>query len=311
MADHTRLTCNQVSRDFRLTDVYGSVVKEILASCVRATTRPSALAPKELSFGRLKAISRTRYPEYDEESKTVSVRETRATFRRMLDENRRVREFVVPNGAMLNGRLVRHDDVPDVAGFELPPVTLLSDSPFGGFGTRAATMKVTANGTRTSPIKRGVWVAERLLGVSIPAPRSNIERIESDTRDAKTLRKQLALHSAHSSCVGCHAKFDGFGFALESFDVMGNFRSKYRIAGSGNEQKWQEGWPVDSSGLTPVGKAFASIKEWRVLLVQHREQLARVVTRHLVTSATGEATSRVDQARVDAIVTQAAKDQYG
>ena len=167
------------------------------------------------------------------------------------------------------------------------------------------------NGTLTAPIKRGVWVAERWLGVSIPAPPSNVERIAPDTRDAKTLREQLALHSAHSSCAGCHAKSDGYGFALESFDVMGNFRSKYRIAGSGKEQKWQEGRPVDSSGLTPDGKAFASIKEWRALLVQHPEQLARGVTRHLVTSATVEATWPVDQARVDAIVTEAAKDQYG
>jgi hypothetical protein len=251
------------------------------------------------------------YPEYDDELKIASVRETRATFRRMLNENRSIRDFVAPDWAMLNGRLARHYGVPDVEGFELRPVTLPADSPFGGLWTQAATMKVTANGTLTSPVKRGVWVAERLLGVRIPAPPANIEPIDPDTRGAKTLREQLALHRAHTSCAGCHAKFDGYGYALESFDVMGNFRSKYRIAGSGKEQKWQEGLPVDSSGLTPDGKAFASIKELRAMLVQHPEQLARGVTRHLVTYATGEATSPVDQARMDAIVTAAAKDQYG
>src|SRR5207344_2920422 len=117
-----------------------------------------------------------------------------------------------------------------VSGFELKAVDRPLDSPFGGVWTQAATMKVTANGTLTSPVKRGVWVAERLLGIPIPPPPPNIEPVDPDTRGAKTLREQLALHSSQGTCQNCHAKFDPYGFALESFDVMGAFRATYREA---------------------------------------------------------------------------------
>jgi hypothetical protein len=89
-------------------------------------------------------------------------------------------------------------------------------------------MKVTANGTNTSPVKRGVFVAERLLGVHIPPPPPNIEPIATDTSSATTLKEKLALHAGNGSCAACHAKFDGYGFALESFDPAGMFREFYR-----------------------------------------------------------------------------------
>ena len=251
------------------------------------------------------------YPEYDDELKVASVRETQATFRRMLDENRSVRDFVAPNWALINARLARVYGVPNVEGFQLREVSLPSDSPFGGLWTQASTMKVTANGTLTSPVKRGVWVVDRLLGKTVPLPPPNIEPVNPDTRGAKTLREQLALHREHSSCAGCHAMFDGYGFALESFDVMGNFRSKYRIPHPTAKQKWQEGLPVDSTGVTAEGKSFGSVQELRALLAANPEQLAKGVTRHLITYATGEPASPLDQLTIDAVVTTTAKDQYG
>ena len=252
------------------------------------------------------------YPEYDDLLKFSSVMETQATFRHMLDKNLSVRDFLAPQWAMVNDRLARHYGFPSVEGFAIREVKLPTDTPFGGIWTQAATMKVTANGTLTSPVKRGVWVAERLLGTPIPPPPANIDPVDPDTRGAKTLREQLALHSGKGSCAACHAKFDPYGFALESFDVMGNFRTNYRVADPATAtSKWKDDLPVDSTGVTPQGKAFAGVKELREMLAKNPAQLARGVTRHLLTYATGQPATPVDQPAIEAIVEGAATDDYG
>jgi hypothetical protein len=258
------------------------------------------------------------YPEYDDLLKISSVMETQANFRRILDNNSSVREFVAPKWALVNERLARHYGLPPVSGFALQEVRLPDDSPFGGIWTQAATMKVTANGTLTSPVKRGVWVAERLLGTPIPPPPPNIEPVDPDTRGAKTLREQLALHSSKGACQACHARFDPYGFALESFDVTGAFRTRYRETNPDFAQqptdarkKWREGLPVDCTGVTPAGNAFASVKQLRQMLAKNPEQLARGVTRHLITYSTGAPATYVDQRAIDAIVKTAAADDYG
>lgn len=261
------------------------------------------------------------YPEYDDELKLASLLETQSTFRRMLDEDLSVRDFVAPSWSLVNGRLAQHYGLAGVNGFALRPVNLPADTPFGGLWTQAATMKVTANGTLTSPVKRGVWVAERLLGLTIPPPPPNVDPVDPDTRGAKTLREQLALHSSQGSCKACHARFDPYGFALESFDVTGAFRTRYREADPDyaklspaerrGRTRWRDGLPVDCSGTTPTGAAFADVRELRRMLAQQPEQLARGVTRHLLTYATGAPATPLDQPAVDAIAKSAAPRQYG
>ena len=242
------------------------------------------------------------------------VMETQATFRHVLDKNLSVREFVAPQWAMVNSRLAKHYGIPGVEGFGIREVRLPAETPFGGIWTQAATMKVTANGTLTSPVKRGVRVAERLLGTPIPPPPANIDPVNPDTRGAKTLREQLALHSGKGSCAACHAKFDAYGFALESFDVMGNFRTSYRIVDSAapkGKSQWKDGLPVDSTGVTPAGKAFEGVKQLREMLAKNPEQLARGATRHLLTYSTGQPATPLDQSTIEAIVKGTAKDEYG
>jgi mono/diheme cytochrome c family protein len=261
------------------------------------------------------------YPEYDDVLKISSAMETQAGFQRMLDKNLSVRDFVAPSWALVNERLATHYGFKGVTGFPLQEVKIPVDSPFGGVWTQAATMKVTANGTLTSPVKRGVWIAERLLGTPIPPPPPNIEPVDPDTRGAKTLRQQLALHSSQGSCKACHAKFDPYGFALESFDVTGAFRTKYREVDpdfaklAPNERKsrsrWREGLPVDSTGITPDGAAFADVRELRAMLAKNPEQLARGVTRHLLTYSTGALATHLDQRAIDAIAKNAAPEDYG
>ncbi len=255
------------------------------------------------------------YPEYAKNDllKRSSVQETRAFFRRVLDENLSVREFAAANWTFANASLAKHYGLPGITSLALQKVSLPADSAYGGLWTQPAVLKVTANGTYTSPVKRGVWVAERLLGISIPPPPPDIPSVEPDIRGAKTLREQLALHSSQGSCAACHAKFDPYGFALESFDVTGTYRKTYRVlnperkAGPG----WTEGLPVDCSGKTPTGQTFADIRELRKAVAQNPAQLARGVTRHLVTYATGAPATRLDQPAIESIVTAAAKNNHG
>lgn len=265
----------------------------------------------------------TLYPEYAQNDllKPSSVWETQGFVRRLLDENLSVRYFVASPWSLVNAPLAKHYGLPEVTGIALKKVSLPESSPYGGIWTQSAVMKVTANGTNTSPVKRGVWVAERLLGTPIPPPPPNISPIEPDVRGAKTLREQLSLHRGSGSCAGCHARFDPYGFALESFDVTGHFRTNYREADpelatlNPSQRKsrpgWRDGRLVDSSGQTPDGRSFAGVAELRKLLASHPEQLARGVTRHLVTYATGAPATAVDQPAIDRIVAQSARDDYG
>jgi hypothetical protein len=260
------------------------------------------------------------YPEYDDLLKLSSTMETQATFRRMLQENLGVADLIAPKWAFVNERLARHYGFPEREGFDLRLVDLPADTPFGGVWTQSATMKVTANGTLTSPIKRGVWVAERLLGVKIPPPPPVAGSVTPDIRGAQTLREQIALHSSKGSCKACHAKFDGYGFALESFDVVGAHRTAYRRPNpeviklpphQRTESTWESGLPVDCSGTTPEGKTFAGINELRRMLAADPSPLARGVVRHLVTYGTGEPATTVDDPAIAAIVQNGAKDTYG
>ncbi|PAW75264.1 MAG: hypothetical protein B9S33_21750, partial [Pedosphaera sp. Tous-C6FEB] len=255
------------------------------------------------------------YPEYARNDllKRSSVQETRAFFRRVLDENLSVREFAAANWTFANESLAKHYGLPGITGLALQKVSLPADSAYGGLWTQPAVLKVTANGTYTSPVKRGVWTAERLLGISIPPPPPDIPAVEPDIRGAKTLREQLALHSSQGSCAACHAKFDPYGFALESFDVTGSYRKNYRVLNPERKSGpwWTEGLTVDCSGKTPTGQTFADIRELRKHVAGNPAQLARGVARHLVTYATGAPATRLDQPAIDAIAATAAKDNYG
>ncbi len=264
---------------------------------------------------------RVLYPEYDDYLRVSSVMETEAFFRRLLDENLGVRHFVDSPWVLVNERLSKHYGLPQVTGLAMRPVDLPQSSPRGGFWTQAAVLKVTANGTNTSPVKRGVWVAQRLLGIHISPPPPNIDPVAPDIRGAKTIREQLDLHRKQASCAACHAKFDPYGFALESFDVTGHFQERYREADPEvvkrpywewkGLQTWRHGLPVNAGGQLPDGRAFAGIQELRKLVAQRPEQLAQAVTRHLVTYATGAPAKAPDQAQIDRIVKSTAEDGYG
>lgn len=264
---------------------------------------------------------RNLYPEYNDFWKISSVAETQIFFQQMLSEDLSVTNFVDSDWAMVNAELAERYSLPPVEGGKIRKVQLPQDSPHGGLWTQSAILKVTANGTNTSPVKRGVWVAERLLGIRIPPPPPNIEPVQPDVRGAKTLREQLALHRGEGSCANCHARFDPYGFALESFDVTGQFREKYRevepeVAALPQHQRkgrlpWRNGLPVDCSGETPDGRPFANVQELREMLVAQPEQLAYGVTSHLVTYATGTPPHGPDKLAIEKMIATTAKQNYG
>ena len=183
----------------------------------------------------------------------------------------------------------------------------------------AGVLKVTANGTSTSPVTRGAWVMDRLLGSPPPKPPADVPAIEPDIRGATTIRQQLARHRELASCNACHAKIDPPGFALESFDVIGGYREQYRTTGNGDRKEvvidgrrmpYRLGLKVDPAGEFE-GKKFAGIDELKRLLLADTDRLARALTEKVVTYATSAAPERADRAAVEAIVTAVRGKDYG
>ena len=173
----------------------------------------------------------TLYPEYDDILKTSMLKETSMFFDEVLRNDLSLTHFVSSDFSFLNARLAKHYGIPGIEGMEMRKVTLPSDSHRGGLLTMGSVLKVTANGTTTSPIIRGSWVLERILGTPPPKPPLDVEAIEPDIRGATTIREQLARHRDVESCASCHRKIDPPGFALESFDVIGGWRDHYRATG--------------------------------------------------------------------------------
>ena len=167
--------------------------------------------------------------------------------------------------AMLNEKLAKHYGIPGVSGPEIRRVPLPPGSPRGGFLTQAAILKITANGTTTSPVPRGAFVMARLLGQEPEPPPPNVPAVEPDVRGATTIREQLAKHQSVKTCASCHQKIDPPGFALESFDVMGGFRERYRaldgktpevgIGKNGQKFAFHNALPVEAYGELD-GKKF-------------------------------------------------------
>jgi hypothetical protein len=239
-------------------------------------------------------------------------------FDEVLKNDLSLTNFVSSDFTMLNGRLARHYGIPGISGQEFKKVTLSKESHRGGVLTMAGVMKVTANGTTTSPVLRGAWVLDRILGTPPPKPTMDVEAVEPDIRGATTIREQLAKHRQRVECAGCHAKIDPPGFALENFDVIGGWRDYYRSAGkggpavvNGRTMRYKKGPDVDPADVLPNGTKFKNVDEFKGLLLKDKDQLARALAEKLLTYATGGAPTKGDNAEVDAIVAKAKAKDYG
>ena len=262
--------------------------------------------------------SHIHYPEYDDMLKHSMLKETYLFFDEVLKNDLSLANFVHSDFSMLNGRLARHYGIPGVEGWDFKKVALPKDSHRGGVITMASVLKVTANGTYTSPILRGAWVLERILGTPPPRPPEGVAAVEPDIRGAKTIRQQLAKHRDVPSCASCHSKIDPPGFALESFDVIGGWREYYRTNGNGKavmldgrRMPYLQGPKVDPADETADGQKFKDIDEYKQILLKDKEQLARNLTERLVTYSTGAAPQTGDQKEIEAIIRSVRGRNYG
>lgn len=240
------------------------------------------------------------YPEYDELLRESMPRETEAFFQEILKNDRSLIEFVDSDWAMLNERLAHHYGIKGVQGLPVHKVKLPPGSHRGGVLTQASVLKVTANGTNSSPVIRGNWVLDRILGKPSPAPPPGVPAVEPDIRGATSIREQLARHRTVEGCAGCHSKIDPPGFALENFDVIGGYRDRYRIKPpkgtkadlltleiNGGKRWIPLGVRIDASATMPDGEHLVGIEGLKRWLLKDPDPLALALMDKLLTTATG------------------------
>jgi hypothetical protein len=262
------------------------------------------------------------YPEYRKDDYLVDSmeQETQAFLRAMIRENLPASTVISADFTFVNDRLAAHYDLPRVSGSAMQRVSLPNGSPYGGLITQAALMKHTANGTTTSPVLRGVWIMEKLLGQPPPPPPKSVPAVEPDIRGATTIRALLAKHTASKSCASCHARFDPVGFAMESFDVMGAWRDRYRgmergdkitgIDPAGHPYTYFVGQPVDTAGKLLTGEAFEDIHELKHHLTANTRQLAKNLLEHLTLHATGTPVGFADREEIESMLDACAADGF-
>lgn len=262
------------------------------------------------------------YPEYDASLRHAMLEETRMFFDEMLRQNRSVTEFLNSDWTFLNERLAEHYGIDGVGGVAMRRISLKPEHHRGGVLTHASVLKVSANGTSTSPVTRGAYVLDRILGIEPPPPPEGVAGVEPDIRGATTLREQLEKHRSVESCNACHRVIDPPGFALENYDVMGGYRENYRSLGTdfpqppaeltgGRNVRWRIGPPVDASGETTEGRPFSNLTEYKQLLVEQPDSFLRALATKIATNATGRAMGFSDRPELERIAQAVAGDGHG
>ncbi len=259
------------------------------------------------------------YPEFDERLAQAMVAETELFLEDLIARNLGVRNLIDADFTFLNRRLAEHYGVEGVEGQAMRRVSLPEDSVRGGVLGQAAIHKITANGTVTSPVPRGNFVLSNLLGQPAPPPPPEVAGLEPDTRGTTTIREQLSAHRENPMCATCHLSIDPPGLALESFDPIGGFRTRYRASGEEIEVDGQtypgpyrQGLLVDASGVTLDGHAFDGFEAYREYLATHQlDQVARHLVSQFLVLATGAEVQFADRAARDRIVERVAGRDFG
>jgi hypothetical protein len=303
--------------------------EELRAQVERMLKHPKSSAFTEhftgqwLSLRNLKATDPDAklYPEFDPLLEYSMPKETHLFFEEILKNDRSALEFVHSDWSIINNRLAVHYGIPGVKGQEFRKVSLPANSHRGGVLTQASVLKVTANGTTTSPVLRGAWVLDRILGKPAPLPPNDIPAIEPDVRGATTIREQLAKHRSQATCASCHSRIDPPGFALESFDVIGGWRDNYRVTPSakykptgsydGRGVNFAYGPRVSPADELADGRKFQNIDGFKKLLLEDPDQIVRNLAQKLVVYSTGHGIEPADRAAVDQIVAAAKAKNYG
>jgi hypothetical protein len=278
-----------------------------LAAQVRRMLRdPKARALAEhfagqwLQFRALESITRDRdrFPDFEDYLRMSMRRETELFVEHIIREDRRIPDFIDGRYTFVNERLARHYGIPNVSGPEFRRVDL-SATPRGGVLTHASVLTVSSYATRTSPVLRGKWILDNLLGAPPPEPLPDVPNLdETAIGTSASLRDQLEAHRKNPTCASCHMRMDPLGFGLENFDAIGAWRS---LDGK---------FPIDASGSLPDGRRFRGPDELRAILASEREAFVRALTSKLLTYALGRGLERYDARTVGEIIDRTASHGY-
>jgi mono/diheme cytochrome c family protein len=281
----------------------------------KASTLTDSFLTQWLQLRLLKNVNPDRklFPDFDDRLRDAMQKESQACFEHILREDRSILELLDANYTFLNDRLARHYGIRDTlgtpAGKPLAPngryiprdqfvkVNFQNDER-GGILTQASILTITSNPTRTSPVKRGKWVLEQILGTPPPPPPANVPELDEQGQLTGTLRQRMEQHRKNPSCANCHARMDAMGFAFENFDAIGRFRTK-----DGDID-------IDPSGTLPSGQSFKGASELKRILLGKKDLFARTVAEKLLTYAVGRGLEYYDRRAVDQIVAAVSRDNY-
>jgi Protein of unknown function (DUF1592)/Protein of unknown function (DUF1588)/Protein of unknown function (DUF1585)/Protein of unknown function (DUF1587)/Protein of unknown function (DUF1595) len=239
------------------------------------------------------------FPDFDESLREAMLTETALFFDSIRDKDRDVLEFLDADYTFVNERLARHYGIAGVTGDWYRRISL-AGTPRGGVLAQASVLAATSNPNRTSPVKRGKWILENILGAPPAPPPSGVEALKDapDHGMPATLRQRMERHRTDPACASCHRHMDPLGFGLENFDTVGGWRTR------------EDDRPIDSSGQLPGGINFENPAELKTALLARRGAFARCLTEKMLTYALGRGVDRADRRHVDRIVARLARDDY-
>ncbi len=278
-------------------------VKRMIAD-PRSKSLTTNFAGQWLQLRNLATVVRPGEPyavEFDEKLRQAMITETELFFDSVIREDRGVLELLTADYTYLNGRLAGHYDIPNVQGAHFRRVSLPEDSPRRGLLGQGSILTLTSHAIRTSPVLRGKWILNNILGTPPPDPPPNVPALDDSKTSAKvaTMRERMAAHRTNPVCAACHAMIDPAGFALEKFDAIGRYRE---VDESFN--------PIDTSGVLPDGTAFDGAVELREALIEQPERFVGTFTEKLMTYALGRGVEYYDMPAIRQIVSDSATNGY-
>ncbi len=239
-----------------------------------------------------------RFPDFNDTLRASMKTETEMFFQSIVSEDRSILDFIDAKYTYLNEPLAKHYGIDGVTGDNFRKV-VLNTPERGGLLGQASILTVTSNPTRTSPVKRGKWVLEQILGTPPPPPPPNVPALDDKKRPLTgTLRQRMEQHRKNPICASCHKTLDVMGFGLENYDATGKWRNQ------------DEGQPIDASGVLPGNQKFSSPLELKVILRAKKVQVARCLTEKLLTYGLGRGVESTDKCWIDSIVTNVQKKDY-
>jgi hypothetical protein len=240
------------------------------------------------------------FPDFDDTLREGLRRETELLFASIVREDRNVLDLLRADYTFVNERVARHYGIPNIRGSHFRRVPLAADSPRRGLLGHGSILAATSLPDRTSPVLRGKWILENLLGTAPPPPPANVPAL-GETDGAGTplsMRERLAAHRSNPTCASCHTIMDPLGFALENFNAVGAWRTLD-----------DSGAPIDAAGLTPDGTAFDGLEAFRESLLSS-ELFQQTLTEKLMTYALGRGLEPYDMPAVRRVVRDAAAADY-